>query len=83
MTAMNRVIAAAIGALLGLIAGAVVGTGIGMLLVAIFPPDKVAGGPEAGFGTVMGSSLAGQVLGIFAGAVTGWRYGMTGAKKRS
>lgn len=64
---MSRILAALLGAILGFMAGAFVGTMLGMLWITIVPPDRVAGGPEAGFGTVLGFGMAGEALGIIAG----------------
>lgn len=57
-----------------IVAGLIVGYTLGSMLGAfaggwinIFPPDRVAGGPEAGFGTVIAFSLAGSLIGIPAG----------------
>ena len=64
---MSRILAALLGAILGFMAGAFAGTILGMLWITIVPPDRIAGGPEAGFGTVLGFGMAGEALGIIAG----------------
>jgi hypothetical protein len=71
---VRRVLAAILGAIVGFPAGAFVGTMLGMLWITIFPPDRVAGGPEVGFNTVFGAGLAGEATGVVAGIVLGLRY---------
>ena len=77
---MNKLLGALLGAVIGYAVGATVPTLLAMLWINIFPPDRVAGGPEAGFGTVMGASIAGQAIGLIVGLVLGYRRGMTGRK---
>ena len=69
------------GAFFGVMGGAFVGTLAGVLWITIFPPDRVAGGPEAGFGTVLGFGLAGELTGSVAGIYIALTRGLVRQKQ--
>lgn len=64
---MRKVLYILAGIIVGHTVGGMIGAVIGMGWINIFPPDRIAGGPEAGFGTVLGFSIAGLLIGIPVG----------------
>ena len=72
---MRKFIIAMVAAVLGFLLGALVGSLCGMLWIFIFPADRITGGSEAGFDIVFGAGLAGELVGIFAGAGLALRRG--------
>lgn len=76
---MSQIFSALIGAIVGFFGGGVAGAICGMLWISVFPPDRIAGGPEAGFGTVLGFGIAGELIGIAAGIAWAVRRGRSRA----
>jgi len=72
---VRKFIIAMVAAVLGFLLGALVGSLCGMLWIFIFPADRITGGSEAGFDIVFGAGLAGELVGIFAGAGLALRRG--------
>ncbi len=72
---MGKGLAIILGAVLGFCVGALAGTLAGTLWITVFPPDRIAEGPEAGFGTVIGFGIAGEAIGIVGGIILALRGG--------